>query len=719
MRCNGAIIAGSVLLMLVASGRAQEVRVSPRGQQKSIGTFDRAEWSIDPARTYHNPFNPDEVAADATFTAPSGKTVAVPAFWDAGNTFVVRFAPTEPGKWSFNVTVIDSSGSRTSPPSKFEVNPSQRRGFIRRAANNRYLRFDSGESFFPVGLNLCWASSNEAPAEWYDESFKTLADNGANYVRVWMCHPDAMIESPNTGLGQYNLTNAAFFDKVLESADRHGIGIMLCFMNHRELLDKDQWGPAGWPALPYNARNAGPATQPIDFFTHPDARRAFKARLRYIVARYSAFTSVAFWEIFNEQEFTKLNIPLAWNGEMTSYLRKIDPAKHLITTSAKVPDEVWELPDIDLTQTHIYGDGSQIDMVTPIASSAIEVEQFNKPHLVGETGLDSNGPDTKYDPKGKGTTFHNALWASALSGNAGSGMYWWWDNYIGPENLSHEFKPVSEFVSPVDWAGKHFEPVVISQLVHSQAKDELTDLIILPSGSWGIVAKKPVVIPVNGRPPVSIPRYFCGPRHTDLYFPVTLEVDLPEASELVLDIDQVSDFSTLRILIDGKAVHDLAFSALPGSEYIKKTTLNTEHQLYVADLNKTFRLPISAGHHQVTLDPVAGDWMTLSKISFTKALPAKYADLAGYAVQDAASHETLVWLLNTRSNWKEDQSQDSPPQQQAVELTVPNIESGKFAAQWWDTRKGQTIRTDDVTAKDGRLTLDVPTFNRDIALRLH
>jgi hypothetical protein len=731
MSCKGAIFLGSVLLMLAASGRAQDVRqdikVTPLGAVKTIGTFQRAEWIVDLGHTPGNPFDPRDIAVDATFTAPSGKKLIVPAFWDspegenramARPGFVVRFAPSEPGEWSFDVAVVEAVGRRVSGSWTFHVDAVKSRGFIRRAANNRYFQFDSGESYFPVGMNVCWASSDAARAQWYDETFSTLGSNGANFARVWMCHPPVMLESPTTGLGRYSLSNALFFDRLLASAQEHGIGVMLCMMNHRELLDHDMWGTGGWGTLPYNASNGGPATRPIDFFTNPDARREFKARLRYVVARYSAFTSLAMWEIFNEQEFARVDVPVEWNAEMSSYLRQIDPVKHLITTSANISAEVRALPDIDLTQAHIYGDGSQTDMVTPVANSASETEEFNKPHLVGEIGLDSKNPDSKLDPKGKGTGFHNGLWAGMLGGNAGSGMYWSWDNYVGPKDLWHEFKPVSQFASGVDWAGKNFKPVTVDQLWNADTKPGRIDLIILPAGNWGATAKHTIFIPINGRPGVSIPRYLYAPKQTTLHSPMVFDIDLAAATDMVLNVAQVSDYDVVRISIDDKPVRDLEFSALPGTPGLEKTEYSKEHSLYQGDLNKKFSLPVPAGHHKIKIDPIAGDWITLSQITFSGALDAKYADLAGFALQDAPSLETLVWVLNTKSNWKDDQSQEAPAAQNGIQLTVPNIQTGSFNAQWSDTRTGRMIRTDDVNAADGKLTLSVPTFNRDIALRL-
>jgi hypothetical protein len=56
--------------------------------------------------------------------------------------------------------------------------------------------------------------------------------------------------------------------------------------------------------------------------------------------------------------------------------------------------------------------------------------------------------------------------------------------------------------------------------------------------------------------------------------------------------------------------------------------------------------------------------------------------------------------------------------QDDVEVGVPGISAGAWTAEWWDTRGGSILRTDTVTAADGRLVLAVPRFTRDVAVRV-
>ncbi|MGN6627392.1 MAG: DUF5060 domain-containing protein, partial [Tepidisphaeraceae bacterium] len=201
------------------------------------------EWRVDLGHPYPNPFDPSIITVDARFTGPRAASVTVPGFWSVsadapGGVFFVRFRPPAPGRWSMVVTAVDASGSRSSAPVAFDATAVDHGSLIRVAPNERYFEFDNGRSYFPIGLNLAWPPDHQR-ADWYDRMFAKLAAQGGNFARIWMADPKVMLESDRSGVGRYDLANAEFFDRVLASAERHGIRVMLCFLNHRELLDHD------------------------------------------------------------------------------------------------------------------------------------------------------------------------------------------------------------------------------------------------------------------------------------------------------------------------------------------------------------------------------------------------------------------------------------------------------------------------------------------------
>jgi hypothetical protein len=276
---------------------------------------------------------------------------------------------------------------------------------------------------------------------------------------------------------------------------------MLTFLNHRELLDKDMWGPAGWPVSPYNAANHGPATRPADFFTDESARRMLKRRLRYLVARYAAYTNLMCWELFNEQELSRVPVSAEWNAEMASCIKSLDPYGHLISTSAGVGDAVWQLPEMSITQSHLYGTGDVLDLATPIVSSIKQHQRFDRPHLVAEFGISYKGPDAEFDPNNTATTLHNSLWASAMSGGCGTAMNWWWDNYVAPRDLWHVYKGISTFAATVDWPRRQFKSLRLPPAtwpVNADQPETFSDLVLNSGLGWMKADGEPIVIAPSG-----------------------------------------------------------------------------------------------------------------------------------------------------------------------------------------------------------------------------
>lgn len=79
-------------------------------------------------------------------------------------------------------------------------------GFVRiNQQNPRYLAFDDGSFYLPIGLNLGWASQpNLGVLRDYQRWLDRLSQNGGNVGRVWMASWSFGIEWNDTGLGNYS-----------------------------------------------------------------------------------------------------------------------------------------------------------------------------------------------------------------------------------------------------------------------------------------------------------------------------------------------------------------------------------------------------------------------------------------------------------------------------------------------------------------------------------
>jgi hypothetical protein len=459
----------------------------------------------------------------------------------------------------------------------------------------------------------------------------------------------------------------------------------------------------------------------VDFFINEQARRLYRQRLRYVAGRWSAYTSVAAWELWNEQTYARVNVPNAWMREMAQYLRAIDPYDHLISTSFGDNEQadVWAMPEIDLTQSHIYPGEQCDDASVPIATSSYAHRAFDKPHLVGEFGIAAFVSDAKYDPNGTGTNLHNGIWASMMSGGAGGASVWWWDDYVHSKKVWREFRAPAAFASRVEWNKRSFEPLPVPpplRTIASGAAETFADIVITASLPWGRAHGEPIDVLANGQPTRALPQYLYGPRKLMLQSPTLLRVNLPRATTMTVRVAKVSDQATLCVLVDGTVKHEFAFSALPGSPGQKKTAINA-YKIYEAQFDVDCAVELPAGAHDVGLAIVSGDWMSLESITFAAAKSSKYADLYVLALQDAASGETLAWLRDPASNWKNDRANVPPRTIRDVRVIVPVNRDADYQVEWWDTRAGKIVQQDRATPKQGLLSLVVPPVQRDIALR--
>ncbi len=700
-----------------------------------LAAYGQAEWAVTLDQSYDNPFDPDEIAVDAVLLGPKAQTLRVPGFWfqdfrreratDGAETLIaqgmpewrVRFCPPTSGQWKIAITARDRSGAGTSPFLSFAVLPSHASGFVRRASGSDHtLQHDNGAPCFLIGENAGWAGRSGLGD--YEAWFASLSRAGGNYARVWLANRP--LEHGPKSLGRYDLSNAWYFDQVLALAGHSKINCMLALGTYGEFTTGGYFNEGQWPVNPYNKANGGPAATPADFWTDPAARVFSRHRLRYLIARYGSQTSLAFWELWNETD-----APVPWLREMSGYLKANDAYKHLVTNSYSTvgnPD-AWNLPDIDLTQTHRYGDEGSIKDIAPvILNDAREHDRYAKPHLMGEFGISWRNSDAKFDPTGLATNLHNGLWAGALSGDVGGASIWWWDNYVHPQNLYSLFTGLAKFAASVDWPRRRFRPLVLPPPTRQEAGSEtFGDLLLNPTGGWGDKASSPVVVrpdgSVTGGPVLSI---LYGPDKSEMQSVLTLHMTLPHPGNLVMHVGTVSSLGRLQVTLDGKVVGDFPFNASPGKgEGYQSTKAYPEYGgIYQALFNVDRTVAVPTGSHVLSLENTEGDWLALGSLTFTNALSSRYSLLRTAALQDPITGETLAWLQDPASNWDNDRAGLTPRPQSGVQLSLPVPRPGAYLVTWWDTQRGVPVLTQHFSPAGNRLLLSVPTFTRDVALRV-
>ncbi len=113
--------------------------------------------SVKSYATEEKPWKTVQITAE--FCSESGTKLVIPGFWDGGNVFKIRFAPTEQGEWKYVVksSLPELEGEQGTicalPPE--EGNPLYTHGgFLKASENGRYITYTDGTPFFYLSDTL-------------------------------------------------------------------------------------------------------------------------------------------------------------------------------------------------------------------------------------------------------------------------------------------------------------------------------------------------------------------------------------------------------------------------------------------------------------------------------------------------------------------------------------------------------------------------------------
>ena len=730
-------LALAALVTSYAKQNALEIK-DVRLSAPEVACYERVELTVDLTATYNNPFDPEEIALDARVTLPDGKSVSVPGFLDRPYQRVltngqevltacgdpawrVRFAPALPGVYTAVVAVRDRTGRRESKPVRFTATPGRDPGFVRVSARDRrYFEFDSGQTYFPIGENICWGHKRGTFD--YDDWLPALGRAGGNYTRFWLspCWFTFALERPGKpeqgfGMGQFDLGNAWRLDYALDLAKKSGIRVMVCIDSFNILRDKPQHDC--WKDSPHNAAKGGPLQKPADFWTSDEMDRLYRNKLRYLVARYGADTAVFSWEFWNEVDCIGASYATepvrAWHERMARYLRGIDPYRHLITTSYGRSDgdpAIDTLPELDYVQTHHY---SSPDIVATLARKQAEKVGYNKPHYVGEIGADSGGARFVDDPEG--VQVHDPLWVTLATGGSGLAAPWYWE-LVHTSNLYGLFGAAARFAADIDWPAEAIRPVA-PRLEWQTRPDPMprkdVDLEI-GSVSWECSDyNRPRTVRItregaSGELPLAGIQHGVG-GHRDKHNPVTFETDLPWPTRLLVDVAGVSGWggAALRLEVDGQPV--LVQNFPNSNPPDKHDTLNQYNRVYAAE--------IPAGRHTARVENTGPDWF-FSSFRFEKAVESTCPPLEAWAV--TGKKTALAWVRVEGRTWRRvcALKEQIPPAPPSV-LVLPGLTKGKWEAELWDTWAGKPIQSFPVKVpSSGEARIALPAIEKDLAVKL-
>ena len=624
----------------------------------------------------------------------------------------VRFTPAELGRYSWRLQLRDRTGAVTGGAGSFETVASSSPGFLRQSkVDPHYLAFDNGDGFFAIGHNLpIYHTSGQLGTQ----AMRKFAAAGENHNRWWMSSRGFGIEWMDR-LGWYRQDVAARIDLALDLAGELGLYYMMCMDTHQDFRQK------GWEQNPYNAKNGGPCKTPADWFTSAAARNLYKKRLRHTVARWGYSPHVFCWEFGNEFEGwanSPNEIKLPWHQEMSDHLRHLDPFKHLITSSFwshTGPEEFWQLKNIDVVQTHCYTN-DDANVAEPVRRYCLhQWERFAKPHIFGEFGIRSHSTTADKDPQG--WAIHNGLWAGLFSFAAGGPMPWWHESYIDKLDLYFHFTALARFTKDLPLGTARWEPLksTVPAFVDPDRATQIRDAVIVPQRSWNKPEHNEFLLNADGtiaddRVP---PQLLHGAGHRDLKSPPTFLVDYPQDGKFVIHVGRVSNSGLLRIWIDDQLALERDLPC--GKELGKSSVWREQWKLWETTYEEDIAVDVPKGKHRLRIENFGKDWVSVSSYTFTgcKLLDKPDVLVCGMKTDKLA----MLWLQNRDSSWYQ-HARDQVGQLQPFRVTVEGLADGPYQLEWWETWKGSVQRHQSLSARAGRLTIQVPELNTDVAIKI-
>lgn len=325
--------------------------------------FRVTELSFAAEKEYANPVV--DVEMDGVFTGPGGERLRIPAFWDGGKTWRIRFTPTAAGKWKYVTQSrpvdggLDGQGGSIIADEAYGENRLYKHGgFLKVSANGHYLTYTDGRAFFWLGDTWWFCPSDLMPFEsCYKLCIDTRRKQGFSVVHMSFLG-DMKISGGVSDFRDFPRTERIEpeywqkADRYIEYANQAGIVPVfgLAFSSGMDGLTLRQW----------------------------------RILWRYAIARYGAY-AVTFLICgeYNQAEAGDVNKRVPMVMELGRFIKELDPYKRAMTVHPwwykGDKRQAWNGSWYDF----IMLQGAHVE-IPPEHSLYYEAYKFNKPVLESE-----------------------------------------------------------------------------------------------------------------------------------------------------------------------------------------------------------------------------------------------------------------------------------------------------------------------------------------------
>ncbi len=348
----------------------------------------------------------------------------------------------------------------------------------------KYLKLADGSTFIPIGLNLAFPRFYETDEEalaLYRDWIGNLADNGGNFIRLWVATPFFDVEGDQCG--DFRPEKTANLRAVLDFAHERGVKAKLTLDHFRTLQRKTQAenfaGVVRFDRPKYHVANGGFAEEVNDYFATEAGHRHFLAKMDFFAAHFGDHPAIVAWELWNEiSAVPKGESRFEWSEKMILEMRKRFPGKWTLQSNGSGSFTTnwcyqWlaALEGNDIIQAHRYLDPAPEQK--PVVLGPLDVNMADavrvvdelcerrKPVLLAEGGAVSANfvaPFPHYPRDKRGSILHDVLFAGFFAGGCGPGQAWHWDHYVAPSNLWWHYRSFARMLEGIDPAAEHFVP---------------------------------------------------------------------------------------------------------------------------------------------------------------------------------------------------------------------------------------------------------------------
>ncbi|MBN1809361.1 MAG: DUF5060 domain-containing protein [Planctomycetes bacterium] len=354
-------------------------------------------------------------------------------FFDGAGTWKARFVPDRPGVWAVDLRLEHAGRTVAEKRASLDCKSAHDKGFLRISRVNPYrFVWDDGTPFYPVGIQPGGQKTPglDGPVDrtWRSVPFRHYLDEfqgKANLFRIQLGQgtgagcAQQVLKVDEDGKSFYDFDEARSLDVALRDLRAHGFAVILI-----PFQDMSLWGHSKG-AFGHNRDLAGWKN-----IRSPIAQKEVKQYLRYLVARYAAYTDI--WEIFNEDSFT----PDEWLREMAALISAHDPYAHIVTTNYERPSEPW--CRVVCVHEYMWMPADEVD--AHLCKELLRFKSFGKPVLYTEFG--NQNPLSNKDP----VKWRVAVWTAFM--NEAGILFWHMGGRFFPETTEHRGGNANAYLGP-------------------------------------------------------------------------------------------------------------------------------------------------------------------------------------------------------------------------------------------------------------------------------